>query len=143
MSVVVKCTCSPKISEAEKEVLIEIKKARRYPVARFELRSSREDDLISTALNHVCLKSEKDSMETVKAKASLLSKLEEKGLIEISYNLRCFIKSDYSMYHHSDLFALLCNTVEEGKKKENFLFDYAFLKKGIITLTLKGEYAVK
>ena len=48
MSVCIHHTSSPVISQEEKQLLKEISGANRYPVCRFELRSSREDELIST-----------------------------------------------------------------------------------------------
>lgn len=43
MSVHINHTVSPTITEEEKEVLQQIHAAVRYPVCRFELRSSREE----------------------------------------------------------------------------------------------------
>ena len=51
------------VSAEEKELLKRIGQAPRFPIVRFELRSSRERSLISTALNHVYLERETDSME--------------------------------------------------------------------------------
>lgn len=142
MSVLVRNTVSPKITEQEKKILEQIKQTRRYPVCRFELRSSKEEDLVSTALNSVHLTDEHESMESVKARAALLKSLEEKGLIVINYSLKTFIKGDYLCYHHSDIYHELEQLVQEGGKREGYLFDYSFVKKGQAVLTVKGEYAV-
>ncbi len=142
MSVLVRNTVSPKITEQEKKILEQIKQTRRYPVCRFELRSSKEEDLVSTALDSVHLTDEHESMESVKARAALLKSLEEKGLIVINYSLKTFIKGDYLCYHHSDIYHELEQLVQEGGKREGYLFDYSFVKKGQAVLTVKGEYAV-
>lgn len=142
MSVLVRNTVSPKITEQEKKILEQIKQTRRYPVCRFELRSSKEEDLVSTALDSVHLTDEHESMESVKTRAALLKSLEEKGLIVINYSLKTFIKGDYLCYHHSDIYHELEQLVQEGGKREGYLFDYSFVKKGQAVLTVKGEYAV-
>ena len=98
MSVHINHTVSPTITEEEKEVLQQIHAAVRYPVCRFELRSSREEELRSTALDAVHLTDEKESMESVKHRAELLKSLEEKGLIVLFYHLKTFVKGDYQRY---------------------------------------------
>ena len=95
MSVHINHTVSPTITEEEKEVLQQIHAAVRYPVCRFELRSSREEELRSTALDAVHLTDEKEGMESVKHRAELLKSLEEKGLIVLFYHLKTFAKGDY------------------------------------------------
>lgn len=86
MSVHINHTVSPTITEEEKEVLQQIHAAVRYPVCRFELRSSREEELRSTALDAVHLTDKKEGMELVKHRAELLKSLEEKGLIVLFYH---------------------------------------------------------
>ena len=142
MSVHINHTVSPTITEEEKEVLQQIHAAVRYPVCRFELRSSREEELRSTALDAVHLTDEKEGMESVKHRAELLKSLEEKGLIVLFYHLKTFVKGDYQLYHHSDIFCQLQQLAEEGSKREGYLFDYAFVKKGVAVLTIKGKYAL-
>lgn len=141
MSVAIHCTASPGITAQERELLREIRGSRRYPVTRFELRSTREPSLRSTALDNVHLRDPGEGMEEVKARAALLRSLEEKGLIVLNFELISYVKSDYQPYHDSALFTLLSRTVEEGRGREGFLFDYPFLKKGLAALTLRGRYA--
>ena len=73
---------------------------------------------------------------------SLLLSLEEKGLIVLYYGLKTFVKSDYQLYHDSVVFAELCGLAQEGAKREGYLFDHAFVKKGIAVLTVRGKYAL-
>lgn len=143
MSVHINHTVLPTITEEEKEVLQQIHAAVRYPVCRFELRSSKEEELRSTALDAVHLTDEKEGMESVKHRAELLKSLEEKGLIVLFYHLKTFVKGDYQLYHHSDIFCQLQQLAEEGSKREGYLFDYAFVKKGVAVLTIKGKYALR
>ena len=106
MSVVIRNTVSPTVTTEEQELLQQIHAARRYPVCRFELRCSWEEDLISTALDAVHLTDANESMESVKSRAALLKSLEEKGLLVLFYDLKTFVKSDYQLYHDSAIFLL-------------------------------------
>ena len=40
-------------------------------------------------------------------------------------------------------FHLLEQLVAEGSQREGYLFDYAFVKKGMAVLTCKGKYAIR
>ena len=135
MSVCIHHTSSPVISQEEKQLLKEIAGANRYPVCRFEL--------ISTALDAVHLERQDEEMEPVKARARLLKSLEEKGLLVLYYDLKSYVKKDYQPYHDSDLFHLLEQLVAEGSQREGYLFDYAFVKRGMAVLTCKGKYAIR
>ncbi|MFR3552482.1 MAG: hypothetical protein ACLTWW_08760 [Negativibacillus sp.] len=59
------------------------------------------------------------------------------------YDLKSYVKKDYQPYHDSDLFHLLEQLVAEGSQREGYLFDYAFVKKGMAVLTCKGKYAIR
>ena len=78
MSVHICHTVSPELTAEEAALLRKIGQSRRYPVCRFELRSTREEELVSTALNAVHLESAQDTMDSIKARAALLLKLEER-----------------------------------------------------------------
>ncbi|MEE1393443.1 MAG: hypothetical protein U0K65_04720 [Negativibacillus sp.] len=143
MSVVIRNTVSPTVTTEEQELLQQIHAARRYPVCRFELRCTWEEDLISTALDAVHLTDANESMESVKSRAALLKSLEKKGLLVLFYDLKTFVKSDYQLYHDSAIFHQLEQLAEEGGKREGYLFDYAFVKKGMAILTIKGKYALR
>ena len=82
MSVSIRHTVSPTMTEEEQKLLRSIGAVRRYPVCRFELRSSKDRELCSVALDAV-------------------------------------------------------------HKREDYLFDRAFLKKGQAVLTVKGRYALQ
>ena len=111
----------------------------RYPIVRLELRSSKERSLISTALNHVHLETKYDSMEIVKQRASVLQSLCEKGFIKISYKVFITVQSDYAIYEVSDIFLLLHQLVEQGKKNPDYLFDIPYIKRGQVMLTEMGK----
>ena len=103
-----------------KEILSAVSHARRFPIVRFELRSSQEPDLRSIALNHVYITRPDDSMELVKERSAALESLRKKGWIKISYSLPAYVQSDYKIYYQSQLYELLCHTVMEAREKKAF-----------------------
>lgn len=129
------------LSKEQKLFISNIKNSKRFAVTRFELRSSTEPDLISTALNYVHLENPNESMETVKKRSALIEKMYHDGLINVCYHLPLSARSDFQVYLDSDVYHQLCQLVEDGKQKPDFLFDTAYLKRGVITVTEKGRQA--
>lgn len=84
-----------------------------------------------------------EQIEPVKERGTLLKSLEQKGLIVLYYGLTAYVKSDYQLFHNSALFHQLQELAAEGGKREDYLFDRAFLKKGQAVLTVKGRYALQ
>lgn len=118
----------------EYDLLLQIRH-RPLPVARFELHSSAEPELVSTALNHVYMTSPEASMEQVKETASLLSHLEELGLIEVIYRPFATAPAAYEIYRQSGLFAELKRLTEEGRERPGFLFDTPIICRGLAVPT--------
>lgn len=131
------------ISKEEKQVLQTIQNSKRFPIVRFELHSTKEKELVSTALNYVRITDAQDSMETVKARAAILQSLQEKKLIKINYSLKAWVASDYKIYYASKLYEMLCHMVMEGQNNPKFLFDMPYMKRGMVTLTKTGSAAAK
>lgn len=109
------------------------------PIVRFELRSSREKEWLSIALNHVWMTDREDSMETVKIRAAQIRAAEEQGLIRVDFALPVTARSHYAVYLESALYADFCRMVEEGKRRPGYLFDTPYMKRGAVTLTAKGR----
>ncbi len=130
-----------KLSPEQKALIADVKNCKRYCVTRFELRSSSESDLISTALDFVRIEEIHDTMEAVKSRGALLREMCEEGLVRACFRLPVSARSDYQIYYDSDLFAQLCGLAEEGRGKPGFLFDTAAVKRGVITVTQKGRAA--
>ena len=130
-----------KLSQEQLALIAEIKTCKRYCVTRFELRNSRESELISTALDFVRIEDIHDTMEAVKKRGALLREMCEEGLVQPCFHLPVSARSDYQRYYDSDLFAQLNELVEEGRGKPSFLFDTAAIKRGVITVTQKGRAA--
>ena len=49
------------------------------------------------------------------------------------------IQSDYAIYEVSDIFLLLHQLVEQGKKNPDYLFDIPYIKRGQVMLTEMGK----
>lgn len=127
------------LSPEERALLESIAAAKRYPVVRFELWSSRDRELRSTALNNVRLEAADEPMETVKARGDKLARLAEAGLIRLDFGPAVTAASDYAVYGRSAVYALLCGMVEEGKGRPGFLFDTPHIRRGRAVLTAKGR----
>ena len=84
-----------------------------------------------------------EQIEPVKERGARLKSLEQKGLIVLYYGLSSYVKSDYQIFHDSAVFHQLQELAAEGGKREDYLFDRAFLKKGQAVLTVKGRYALQ
>lgn len=142
MSVNIRCTTSPEITAEERELLLAIKNSRRYAVANFELRSSKNDEIYTGAMENVHLLSADEGMEPVVERGELLEQLQEKGLIVLCYDLRVYVKSDYVIFKESALYHQLEEAVQEAKEQD-FTFDIAHITKGLAALTVKGRYALE
>lgn len=127
------------LTPAEKELLTKIKNSKRFPIVRFELRSSKEASLVSTALNNVWITDPEEPMEQVKANAALLQKLWEDDILNLCYTLRITARSDYRIYYQSSLYKQFCATINEAKQKPGFLFDTPHIKRGVATFTAYGR----
>ena len=126
------------LTENERLLLDEIYREKRYPVVRLELRSTKDKALVSTALPDVHLKTARDTMDEVKARAACLRELEQKGYIRIEYSLFVTVSADYALYYESDIFGLLTALTKEGKNRRDFLFDTPYIKRGRAVITCKG-----
>ena len=104
------------LTKTEKEMLEAVRNAKRFPLVRFELRSSEEPEL--------------RYMELVKQRSAALEGLRKKGLVKISYSLPAYVQSDYRIYYQSSLYELLCHTVMEASGKPDFLFDLPAMRFG-------------
>ncbi len=127
------------LSPKERTLLESIAAAKRYPVVRFELRSSRERELCSTALNNVRLEAADEPMETVKTRGETLARLADAGLIRLDFGPAVTVASDYAVYGRSAIYALLCEMVEEGRSRPGFLFDTPHIRRGRAVLTAGGR----
>lgn len=109
------------------------------PIARFELISSLDEELLSVALNDVVLLDPEDTMEEVKDRAAQIARFREKGLLTVRYDMRIADGDLFAMYENSNLFNELWVLAQQGRGKEGFLFDDAQVRMGLIVLTAKGR----
>ena len=109
------------------------------PIARFELISSLDEELLSVALNDVVLLDPEDTMKKVKDRAAQIARFREKGLLTVRYDMRIADGDLFAMYENSNLFNELWVLAQQGRGKEGFLFDDAQVRMGLIVLTAKGR----
>jgi len=126
------------ISSEEKSVLLELKQCSQLPVSRFVMSSSTEKEARFVSLAPVYIEALDDSMESVKQKGTVLSKLEKKRLICLDYDIP-MQGYDYTLHTNSALFAYFTETVNEAKKNSSFLCDTAEIEFGSIALTEFGS----
>ena len=141
MSVRINCTKSPELTAEQAVRLKEIAGCRRYAVANFELRSSKNDEIYTGAMENVHLLEEDEPMTPVVERGELLEELKEKGLIDLTYELRSYVKSDYLIFKNSKLWKELEDAVAEAQEN-GFTFDVLYMSKGLATLTVKGKFAL-
>ena len=141
MSVTIKCSKSPELTQEELALLKEIKESCRYAVANFELRSSGNDEIYTGAMENVHLLDKDEEMAPVVERGELLETLKEKGLIKLDYELGVYVKSDYIIFKESKLWRELEEAVAEAKE-QGFTFDLLHMTKGCAELTVKGKSAL-
>ena len=113
-----------------REVPRYLRRRARMPIARFELISSREPELVSVALNDVVLLDPEDTMAEVKERAAQIARFREKGLLTTRYDIR-FADGDLeALYEDSALFGELWVLSQQGRGKEGYLFDDARVRMG-------------
>ena len=130
------------MTENAANLLREIARSKRYPVVRFELKSTKDRSLRSTALNHVRIQKADEGIEEIKERGTALKELEEEGMVVIDYALPVTLSADYAVYEQSKAFQLLKQTVEEGKSRPGFLFDQAVMRRGMVQLTSRGKKSI-
>ncbi len=124
------------ISETELYFLKNLLEYKFLPVARFIVKSSKEQSFENVALSPVFIISDKDSMQEVKNVGKRLKNLEDLCLISIDYDIP--LKGyGYEEYHGCDLYAYFKQTVNEVKDKDGFLGDIPTLECGSIAPTQK------
>ncbi len=140
------CKChghgAVQISEQEKSFLVILAQTPFLPMARFTMSSTQSEDLQSVALAPVYMTDGKESMEQVQENRELLLSLEEKGLITLDYD-QPLQGYGYEEYSRSSVYEMFRATVEEGGKKEGFLFDTPNLELGSLALTALGQDAIE
>lgn len=128
------------LSDPQIELLSTLAQVSYLPLTQLLLKSTKSDHLEAVALSPVYLEDPRESMEQVKQTGAMLLELEEYGLISLDFDME--LKGyDYQIYRDCAVFALLRQTVEEGRGREDFLYDLAEVERGSMALTDLG-YAV-
>lgn len=126
------------ITRAEGELLSRFSQTPFMPLARFVMRSTREDELEAVGMPAVYLEVADAPMEQVRATAQSLERMEKLGLITLDYDIP-LREYDYGAYESSALYASFRAMVEEGGGKPGFLFDQPILELGSMALTDLGQ----
>lgn len=129
------------VTQEEVDFLMKLSQIPFLSLVRFVMINSKEDDISCNALSAVHMNNKSDSMEIVKNTGRIISSLHDKGLLSLDYDLP-LENDDYELYKTSDLFKYFIDTVTEGAKKPNALFDTAALEMGSLALTDLGQSAI-
>lgn len=140
------CNCHghgiTKLSDQEGKFLMDLAQTPFLPLARLTMSSTRSDDLQSVALEPFWLIDGQESMEQVNENRELLLGLEEKGFISLDYD-QPLQGCGYDAYLSSSVYKAFQAAVEEGGKREGFLFDTPNIELGSLALTSLGQQAVE
>lgn len=111
------------------------------PAARFVMKSSKTPHATNIALAPVFLLSPEDDVKRAAHTAQLLLSLEDKGLIQIDYEMP-LENANEEEFTSSPLFAYFTDTVLEGANRFHSVFDVAALELGSMGLTAIGRRAI-
>ena len=128
----------PEISVLGKVFLRQMAQTPFLPLGCFVLKSSHSNHLESVAFAPVYLTEKLEDMDTVRENAKALEQLEEYGIITLDYDIP-LVNYDYEVFKKSAAFNYFKDTVEEGKKNPDFIFDIASIEFGSIALTSVGQ----
>lgn len=130
------------ISPEEEAFLEKLAQCPFLPVAQFLLKSSKSDHLTNLALSPVFLETGKESLPQIKEIGQVILGLEDKDLVSLDYDTP-LEGSDPRLFQESTAYALLQQTVEEGKASGEFLFDAPEIEYGSLCLTAMGELVIE
>lgn len=129
------------LTNSQISVLVELHHCKYLPISRFVMSSSVQAEAVFIALAPVYLTSVNETIEDVKMMGTIFTKLAEKGLISLDYDIE-LSNYDYSLYTYSEVYKHFEQTVAEGKKQKNFLCDISEIELGSMALTALGQRVV-
>lgn len=130
------------ISPEEEQFLQKLAQCPFLPVAQFLLQSSQSDHLNNMALSPVFLETGTESLDEIHQLKNVLLALEDRNIISLDFDAP-LQGTDEALFYNSTSFALLNQTVEEGKGQEGFLFDSTNIEFGSVCLTALGDLVVE
>jgi len=131
----------PVLSDQEMDFLGLMAQTPFLPLGCFVLKSSHSSHLASVAFAPVYLTEKQADMDAVRENAKVLEQLEKYGIITLDYDIP-LENCDYSAFKESEAFNYFKDTVEEGKKNPDFIFNIASIEFGSIALTALGRAAL-
>lgn len=129
------------ITPKEEEFLQKLAQTPFLPVAQYLLTSKESEHITNAALSPVFLETGKETVAEIKAVGHVLLDLEERSIISLDFDSP-LEGTDESVFYDSDSFALLKETVEEGKAKEEFIFHAPSIQFGSVCLTALGDLII-
>lgn len=129
------------ISPNEERFLQKLAQCPFLPVAQYLLTSSQDDELGNMALSPVFLETGTETLDEIKAVGEVILGLEDRSIISLDFDAP-LQGTDETLFYKSSSFALLEQTVEEGKAREDFLFDAPTIIFGSVCLTALGDLIV-
>lgn len=129
------------ISPAEEAFLAKLSQCPFLPVVQMVLRSNIPETQPHMSLEPVFLETGDEALEQVKLTGQTLLMLEDKNIISLDYT--CPLEgSDYSLFQNSAAFALLVDTIEQGKSDPDFPYSPPEIVEGSVCLTAIGELVI-
>lgn len=129
------------ISTEEEAFLGKLAQCPFLPVAQYLLTSSQSEHLTNLALSPVFLETGKETLDEIKGVGEIMLDLEERSIISLDFDAP-LEGTDESLFYESFSFGLLKETVEEGRAREDFLFDAPTIVFGSVCLTALGDVIV-
>lgn len=131
-----------RISPLEETMLGKLSQCPFLPVAQFILKSTRPEEQPHMSLEPVFLETGAESLEQVKHFGQTLLELADKNIVSLDYS--CPLEgSDYSIFQNSSAYALLMQTVEDGKQDPQFPYLPPEIVQGSLCLTALGELVIE
>ncbi len=121
-------------TQEERTFLLDLLERHFLPMAQFVVKSSQNHDFEMVALSPVYLTDPKATMAEIRTTGDMLCALEDQGLLTLDFDIPLDPMS-YEIYEKSDVFALLCDTVEQSKGHSNHWGDTPTIEQGSIAIT--------
>ena len=121
------------LTELEFSILEKLRTHRVLPIVNFEIYSTKEKSLSTTALKNVLLFDRTDTMEQVVQRAEAVEALERDHFIRLEFD-DDFEAQPFELYAESNVYQDFVRTVAKGAGQSDFLLDEPFIYRGIMTI---------
>ncbi len=122
------------LSDGQKTFLQQMAQCCYLPVARYVVKSTKEDDFLMAAFGPVFIQGDHHTQVELEQVRSFLTELEQLGLLSLDYDIP-LEGYDYAIYTESEVFKKLEKAVAEGQGLPGFFGDTATVETGSMALT--------